>query len=81
MWSVWKRKNVALTGYGAMARLDMTHGDGVTCIREEGEWLGKLFEMVVWGHNSSHRFSQFPPQIFICAPEEMTRVRRRDLYN
>ena len=37
--------------------------------------------MAVWGHNSSHRFSQFPPQIFICAPEEMTRVRRRDLYN
>ena len=40
---VWKRKNVALTGHSAMARLfrsvgtKVLHEDGVACIREERE--------------------------------------------
>ena len=83
---VWKRKNVTLTGHGAMARLDRT----VRTLRyymemlwlasepRENNWY-KLFQMAVWVHNnSSHRFSQIPPQTLICSPGEMGRMRRRE---
>ena len=75
---VWKRKNVALTGHGAMARLDRT----VRTLRyymdmlwtaskgKETNWV-KLFKMAVWVfNNSSHRFSSLPPQYLISSPLE-----------
>ena len=81
---VWKRKNVALTGHGAMARLDRT----VRTLRyymemiwlasnmKENEWY-RLFKMAVWVHNnSSHTFSNLPPQTLIAAPGEMGRMRK-----
>ena len=83
---VWKRKNVALTGHGAMARLDRT----VRTLRyymemlwlasepRENNWY-KLFQMAVWVHNNSaHQFCYLPPQYLICAPDVMAKVRKND---
>ena len=83
---VWKRKNVALTGHGAMARLDRT----VRTLRyymemlwlasepRENNWY-KLFQMAVWVHNNSaHRFSYLPPQYLICAPDVMGKMRKNE---
>ena len=45
---------------------------------KENNWY-KLFQMAVWVHNnSSHRFSQLPPQYLISAPGEMRRLRRKE---
>ena len=81
---VWKRKNVALTGHGAMARLDRT----VRTLRyymemlwlaseaRENNWY-KLFQMAVWVHNNStHRFSEIPPQTLITLPGQMGKMRK-----
>ena len=47
--------------------------------RKESDW-DKLFEMVVWVHNSStHRLSQLPSHVLICAPEEMTKDVEKSL--
>ena len=83
---VWKRKNVTLTGHGAMARLDRTVRTlryymemlWLASGRKENNW-SKLFKMAVWVHNnSSHQFSDLPPQYLVCNPAEMAEVRQND---
>ena len=85
MWSVWKRKNVTLIAYGAMAKTrqgseSLRWHMEVLHLASENNWY-KLIQMAVWVHsNSTHMFSQLPSHILGCALEEMARVRRGD-YN
>ena len=42
----------------------------------ENNWY-KLFQMAVWVHNnSSHRFSEIPPQTLITLPGQMGKMRK-----
>ena len=82
---MWKRKNVALTGHGAMARLDRTvrtlryYMDMIRHVSEEDLTWYRAFKMAVWiFNNSSHQFSSLPPQYLISSPLEMRYVRQRD---
>ena len=46
----------------------------------ENNWY-KLFQMAVWVHNnSSHQFSDLPPQYLVCNPSEMAEVRQNDYF-
>ena len=81
---VWKRKNVTLTGHGAMARLDRT----VRTLRwymfliwlykggELTNWY-KLFSLAVRHFNTvPHQFSPIPPKHLVRHPYSMHCVRR-----
>ena len=84
---VWKRKNVTLTGHGAMARLDRT----VRTLRwymfliwlykggELTNWY-KLFSLTVRHFNAvPHQFSPIPPKHLVRHPYSM-HCERRDEY-
>ena len=86
---VWKRKNVTLTGHGAMARLDRTVRTlrkymedaffGLTR-KEQGRvtWY-LMFQMAVERFNKvPHSFSDWEPEHLVQDPWEMHQTRLKD---
>ena len=89
MGFVWKRKNVTLTGHGAMARLDRTvrtlrkyMEDAFFGLRrkEQGRVTWYLvFQMAVERFNKvPHTFSDWEPEHLVRDPWEMHQTRLRD---